>query len=119
MSDRSVPPRSAFSPLPTPAGSAATFASASRSMPPLGAPPGGDAYADLLRSQGVRQNDFVHKMKIKIRELGCARNYGQWRSHCNRKRVECQKRKVECQKKKVECKKKTSCKKPSSNKCKR
>jgi hypothetical protein len=47
-----------------------------------------DAYADVLRSQGVRQNEFVHKMQAKIRELNCG-NYGGWRSHCVRKIHRC------------------------------
>lgn len=73
-----------------------------------------DAYADLLRSQGVRQNDFVAKMKKKMAELGCVKNYGQWRSHCAKKKKVCH------QKKQMDCKKKqSSCKKPAKNNCKR
>lgn len=77
-----------------------------------------DAYADLLRSQGVHQNDFVHKMKRKAAELRCG-NYGNWQSHCAKKkakRVECKKKEV----KKASCKPKPkSCAKPSKSSCRR
>jgi hypothetical protein len=69
-----------------------------------------DAYAELLRSQNVRQNQFVALMKKKMCELGCYKNYGQWQSHHVRRCK--QKKAVECKKKVVQCKKpakKVSC----------
>ena len=70
-----------------------------------------DAYAELLRSQGVRQNEFVRLMKKKIHETGCGKNYGGWRSHYAKK---CHK-KAEL-KKKCDLRKKAACK-PKPKKC--
>ena len=71
-----------------------------------------DAYAEELRAKKVPRNVFVHKMRAKIKETGCLKNFGEWNKHdknkCNKKPVvtppkkKCSKCKKTCGYKKVQ-----------------
>jgi hypothetical protein len=88
-----------------------------------------DAYAASLKAQHLHQNEFVHAMLAKIRELGCG-NYGNWRSeqggNCDHDKNEhrCkQGHKHSCDRDRDDCDKKSQCDRngkkcqQSSNKC--